>query len=80
MANKAEPTALVDIGSFAIHNSETTPFVVPERNEVLFYVDNNILLKLTEAGFVYNGQIIEDAGVARDVFLKTMDRMAGHNA
>jgi len=45
--------------------------------DITFRIDDNNVLRLTKHGFVYNGQIVEDAGEARDLFIKTFSASNG---
>lgn len=47
---------------------------VSEPNTITFNLKDNIVLKLDQQGFHYNGQLIEDAGTAYDMFTSWLEK------
>jgi hypothetical protein len=52
----------------------------PVQPSTIFYVGGKQVLSITENGFHYKGETIEDAGEAHKAFMEVMEMMKNDNA
>ena len=55
--------------------SDENAITPPKNTDITFQIDDQVVLKLTKDGFIYQGETIKDAGKAYDIFVQTMEKL-----